>query len=227
MSKQSTQQIDCPNCKHVQNFTVLDSLNGDLDPNAKQKLLNGTLFKYKCEKCGYEADIVYNMLYHDMGHNTMVYFVQPEMVEETKFQMEYVQQMMGKFGNKAAALTPLMKKPRNRIVTDQNRLREKAIIFDAGLDDRVVEVVKLFCWFEITKQRKDIRDDSLYFYIDNKGNYKVETLGGAISCDVSKNMYNDIAVQFKTFIDIAGEDYIVDNNFAGNIFLAINKALKD
>jgi hypothetical protein len=70
---------------------VWDSLNSDLDPDAKQKLLDGTLFQYKCEKCGHEASVAYDILYHDMKNNTMVYLVEHSVVEETKKYMEMAQ----------------------------------------------------------------------------------------------------------------------------------------
>ena len=44
MSKERIQKITCPECGQEIEMVIWDSLNGDLDPEAKAQLLNGTLF---------------------------------------------------------------------------------------------------------------------------------------------------------------------------------------
>lgn len=63
-----------------------------------------------------------------MTNQVMVYFVDEESVEETLATMNEAEKKIN------------LEMPgyRKRIVTDQNALREKAIIFDQKLDDRVI-----------------------------------------------------------------------------------------
>ena len=44
MSMERKETVTCPECGQEQDFIVWHSLNGDLDPEAKQRLLDGTLF---------------------------------------------------------------------------------------------------------------------------------------------------------------------------------------
>lgn len=223
MSIHSMQSITCEECGHTQQFVIWETLNGDLNPDAKQLLLDGSLFNYKCEHCGYEANIIYNILYHDMSQNAMVFFVEDDNVDVAKEQIELARQATIKLNE---PITSNLKIPntRHRIVTSQNRLREKAIIFNAGLDDRVVEIVKLLCWVEIRKQFQDVRDDELYFLIKDD-NYMVVAPSKGISCNVPKEMYKNAKRQFGTLLNLIGDnEYIVNNNFAGMLFMIFNDA---
>lgn len=218
MSKHSWEKITCNKCGHKQDFLIWQSLNGDLDPKAKQQLIDGTFFRFKCDKCGEEANVVYDTLYHDMAHNTMVHLTGESRVQEVIAACETMKKRMGSVtGLSQIAQT------RTRVVTSQNRLREKAIIFEAGLDDRIVEIIKLYCWMKMVAQKKEIRDDSLYFYIDDKGEYKVEVIGGIASCDIPKEFYEQMKTQLMPILNAVGERYIVDNNFAGGVLIAMQK----
>lgn len=68
MSIERKEMIICPKCGHEQEFLVWQSLNGDINPEAKQQLIDGTLFHFECEKCGDKSNVDYSMLYHDMTH---------------------------------------------------------------------------------------------------------------------------------------------------------------
>ena len=56
-----------------------------------------------------------------------------------------------------------------RIVTSANQLVEKIQIFDAGKDDRVMELVKLLATDSILKNDPDIEFDELRFAVDDDG----------------------------------------------------------
>lgn len=83
MSRKRIKKITYPKCGHTQDYILWQSLNGDLNPEAKQELLNGTLFRFNCKNCGYESNVDYTILYHDMMHNAMVYYVDEDSVEQT------------------------------------------------------------------------------------------------------------------------------------------------
>ena len=75
MSMERKETITCPECGHTQDFIIWQTLNGDLDPEAKQQLLDGTLFRFECNKCGHKSNVDYGILYHDMMHQAMIYYV--------------------------------------------------------------------------------------------------------------------------------------------------------
>ena len=203
MSLENKEIIKCPECGKENEFIVWQSLNGDLDPEAKQKLLDGTLFQFKCSGCGYESNVSYPTLYHDMSNQLMIYFVKEEDVEETKKTFE----PNSEFGF-------VMEGYRRRIVIDQNSLREKAIIFENGLDDRVVEIIKLIYFSNLRQSQPDAKVDVAYFMVA-EGEYQIHFLGETpMTAVVDASLYEKVAHDFADKIENAEEDYIIDLGWA-------------
>ena len=50
MSLKNTQKIKCPDCGAEGEFTIWQSINTKLNPQAKEDLLSGKLFAYTCPK---------------------------------------------------------------------------------------------------------------------------------------------------------------------------------
>ena len=73
MSLRRKKTVACPKCNKESDYLFWESLNGDLDPEAKTQLIDGTFFQFKCPYCGHECKVDYGMLYHDMAHQTMIY----------------------------------------------------------------------------------------------------------------------------------------------------------
>ena len=74
MSSFRNVKITCPACNTEGSFTVWDSVNVDLDPELKSKVMDGSLFAWECPNCKKIFNAPYSFLYHDMTHNFMVYF---------------------------------------------------------------------------------------------------------------------------------------------------------
>jgi hypothetical protein len=74
MSSFRTIKITCPDCNTEGSYTVWDSVNVDLDPELKSKVMDGSLFTWVCPKCKKSYNAPYSFLYHDMTHNFMVQF---------------------------------------------------------------------------------------------------------------------------------------------------------
>ncbi|MBQ5813008.1 MAG: hypothetical protein IIW34_02515, partial [Clostridia bacterium] len=85
---------------------------------------------------------------------------------------------------------------RKRTVTDQNTLREKAIIFENGLDDRVVEIIKLMYLFDINESYPEANIIDVFFVVKD-GKYILEFLGNKMfSTEVSQEVYDGIKSDF-------------------------------
>ena len=67
-------KITCPACNTEGSYTVWDSVNVDLDPELKSKVMDGSLFIWVCPNCKKKFNAPYSFLYHDMAHNFKVYF---------------------------------------------------------------------------------------------------------------------------------------------------------
>jgi hypothetical protein len=133
MTMHSTSPVSCPACGREQAFDVWRTLNATLNPELRDRLLSGQLTAFTCDACGHRADVVYPLLYHDMQKQFMVWFVpgegQPESLDASLF---------GALGK------GLGQGYTYRLVRTRNELVEKIRIFEDGLDDRVVELLKAF-----------------------------------------------------------------------------------
>lgn len=171
MSMVKTTKISCPVCGKESDFTVWQSLNTALDPEAKQALLDGSLFRFVCPHCGHSGKVEYSMLYHDAEHQTMIYLTTPGEVDT-------VREALAKAD---AAMGPLLTGYRKRIVLDLETLREKQTILDLGLDDREVELIKLYI-YQIMEERTSTLSVEKILFQHKDGKFCLEFRGETSLC---------------------------------------------
>ena len=113
----------------------------------KGKLLSGELFIRECPHCGARNLVSFPLLYHDPQEHLMIWLSDGQAATEQRMR-EAVE---------AEDFAPYT----GRIVDTPGQLIEKIKIFDAGLDDRALEIAKF-----VTRQElaKDV--DLLFFGID-------------------------------------------------------------
>lgn len=128
MSKYNMEPIVCPVCKTEHKIKIWESLEASENEKQKEKILDNTFFMFDCKKCDYTAPLAYNFLYSDKKKNMMIWLI-PEATEEVLAKMEEAN--TGK-DNMIC-----------RVVETPNELKEKIMINDAGMDDRIVELFKL------------------------------------------------------------------------------------
>ncbi len=132
MAKPRTETFLCPACHKRSTITIQDTVSTSRTPAQAALLQAGALFRFTCPHCGEKHPVNYSIFYHDTAHKAMVCYVRPEAasVMEARF---------ASLEGKGASLTGY----HCRIVTSQEALREKAAIFACGLDDRVIECMKV------------------------------------------------------------------------------------
>jgi len=140
MSSPSPETVTCPKCNHQQKFVIWKSMNVTLDPELKAKFIDGTLTTFTCEACGAETGVNYGMLYHDMKHAIMINLCYGEPQEDL------------------SKMADLFKGYRVRMVGSRNELLEKILIFDAGLDDRMIELFKVFLMVMLSKENHEVEE---------------------------------------------------------------------
>ena len=202
MSKHHIEKVTCPSCHHEGEFELWDSINTVLDPEMKEKVLNQSIFLYACPNCGETFRLNYPTLYHQMEDLIMIYLVSESEVEKT-YEMFYGENALFDFRTK---------KYLARIVTSPNQLVEKIQIFDAGKDDRIMELVKLLAADSILKNDPDKEFDELRFAVDD-GTYILVIINkgeitGAVDID---NMYEFASSHCNDFKDLRDDDEIVIN----------------
>ena len=133
MTKLSTIVLACPECHAEQEFTIYDSVNVSLNPEAKKRLINGELMVFTCDACGCQVEMVYPILYHDMEKKLMIW-------------MEPDGQLTPAEHDKRRVLydTSLDDSYLYRIVSSREELVEKIMIFDDDLDDKPLEMLKYY-----------------------------------------------------------------------------------
>ena len=208
MSNKQKMNVTCPVCGTKGEASAWQTLNADLDPEAKEALLKGTLFQYRCPACGEVSALNYGLLYHDPTRRAMVYCVPEEEAEQARAEIRSAEGL----NELTAAAGKGMTK---RVVTSQNVLREKAAIFDCGLDDRVIELVKLFCGANAVRQYPDIRIEDVFF-LAGGGEYFLEFVSSPpLTAKVPRELYDRVRADFREQLDAAGSDELtVDRRWA-------------
>ena len=196
MSRVCNVEVICPSCGEKFNTALWESLNAYLNPAEKDLLLSGKFFFTVCPKCKAEHPFVYPMLYHDMANAAMVMLALNE--ENEKIYLNTL---------KTAEASPIMGSMATdgykfRFVKDQNELREKATIFDCGLDDRVIELIKTHHRAVFSKAHPNIKLDNILFYKDTSYKFVFFADNGSIyTSDFDKLFYDEIAKTRKNVID--------------------------
>ena len=142
MSKYHTTEVVCPACKKPYNIQIWDSVNAQLNPEKKEEILSNTFYKTICPHCNEETDCVYDFLYHDMNKKYMISMLQ-----------DYPQDMLKEITKSGYSL---------RKVDDINQLIEKIRIFDAGLNDIVVEIMK-----RVVSEINNLNSELLFCEVEN------------------------------------------------------------
>lgn len=135
MSQIGTITLNCPICKQDHNAKLWRRIDVAAEKDAKKKLLKGEFFDFICPDCGYVSELHYGSLYVDRGIRELIYLAEEKEAEPAAAE---------KAAEAAAEDLPFWKQGDSllRIVHSAEELREKLLIFDNGLDDRLVEICK-------------------------------------------------------------------------------------
>lgn len=134
--------VICPECGHEQDIKICPAVNVTTDPDMRAKVLSGELFLFKCDKCGFEGLAGFPFIYEDKQTNGGFLIYMEPGCEDRVVGIE-----MPDIADQIVYRDVPM-----RLVTEINSLKEKIFIFEAGLDDRVMELFKLLA---ITKLEGD------------------------------------------------------------------------
>ena len=145
MSTTETLEIACPTCGHGQNVPAMASANVQRFPAVRQQLIDGTFMRFACTACQLPFVVEREMLYTDLeGHLFIGVFPTARRGNATEFETVIESVYQETFVKEPpAALRAVLGELRRRIVFGYEELREKVMCFGAGLDDRLLEVLKV------------------------------------------------------------------------------------
>lgn len=149
MSTQTSKDVGCPHCGAAVKTEMWPGINAQDSPELRERLLDETLFDWTCPSCGYRARLLYPCLYHDRDRKFMVYLApggSPCELEAADVSEKF----------------PRLSSVKKRVVSTLPRLKEKILIFEAGLDDYAVELVKL-ALADVMNEKYGKQAESCYF----------------------------------------------------------------
>ncbi len=206
MNKSVDKKIPCPKCGHQQEFKLWTTIDIYSDPKMRDAVLSQSLFSYKCDGCGYAAPLNYPCVYND-PKNKLVFYVFPNYKDEHLQQLDNAQtQKMLDDGYVF------------RVVRSGNELAEKIVIFDHELDDRVIELCKLYMVRELKKQRSDFKVMSAYYNHGKEGHLVVvfDENGKGVTAPLPEDMYEKMKDSFASYLEDypSEEELVVDVQWA-------------
>lgn len=176
----------------------------------------------KCPKCGKESKFVMwssinTVLDPEMKKKVltgeifiMIYYVQDEEDYESACNMFSGEDMPEIFEDLMA------EKYLYRIVTSPGELREKIIIFDNGLDDRVIEIAKIFYIGQAKEQ--GIKVKHIFFDVSSEDKYMFiifDENGETKIASIEKELLEKIREEvLKDSPDIREDRFDIDENWA-------------
>lgn len=137
MTQSQTIDVTCQACGHVSPHDYQGVVEAATQPEMVDKLLEGTLFDHVCPQCGAVFGVAAPVLFRDDDRRLMINLA-PDLADTAEVEQLFETAGLGDsdLSYKDAGFTL-------RIVGDPNSLREKVLAFQCGLDDRVLEVLKL------------------------------------------------------------------------------------
>ncbi len=151
MTLSIVEEISCPECGHINNFKRYMSINVTHEPELKQKVFDKSLFLMTCEACNCVAQYEYDTLYNDQDKNLMIQLY----AGNQPIEMEFYELLNSKAADirRATGLDYSF-----RIVKTVDRLMETILIYDFGLDDRIVAMAR---YIMRTKREENIFFNSI------------------------------------------------------------------
>lgn len=211
MSRKRQITVTCPECKHESPFVIWDSINTTLNPEMKEAVLDKSAFLFECPECYKKTYVDYGFLYHQMDDKIMIHYANSDENAEEVYNMLT--------GNDPAGVMEDFRQHDYliRVVRSQNELIDKIRVFDAGLDDRIIEIFKLYVYVTFLKDNSDCREIETLFYRDDGKNYVQINADGKYQgiSEMQDDMYSRIADEYeKALPDIRKDGPYIDRQWA-------------
>ena len=132
MSLFKEEHLECPFCRKDVPFIMYNSINVGIHPEFKEKVLDWSLFQYQCPNCKKSDIVCYPVLYHDPENEIMIQVLwhEEEFGQPVEKELQTLIEIMGQ------------KNYRRREVFGYRELMEKICVFDDGLDDFSISLLK-------------------------------------------------------------------------------------
>ena len=183
MSQKKAYGIRCPKCQHEQTVELYESINVKQSPELKTLLLANQLNAVVCEQCKASFRVDKPLLYPDPARRQLIYLV--PMNEEASEDGER------QFTDSIRRLNGILPKgvdaPEVCLVLSRTELVERIFLFDAGLNERVIEYMKYMIYAKNLQKidpaqkvllfnAEDSTKDALCFVVQDVKTRKLEAM---------------------------------------------------
>lgn len=138
MSQRGKYNIHCPKCSHEQVTELYESINVQLSPELKQALLANQLNVVTCEDCGLSFRVDKTLLYNDPAKGLMIYLIPTPEGHFDQGERLFAESLKRLSEALPAGFNP----PGVSLVFNRFELVERIFLFDAGLNERIIEYIK-------------------------------------------------------------------------------------
>lgn len=160
--------VNCSKCGKPLTATMFHSVNSEYAEDIASQIISGKLFDVECPHCKFVSHLEYDMLYHDMLHEAMIWVLH----ENSENYASTIAELRS---------SQIFQYKTLRVVADMNALKEKVFCLEHGRDDRVIELCKVFAVHNWLYQHPDFAfrnafytvssDEELILIYDNNDNY--------------------------------------------------------
>lgn len=222
MSINIKQQVKCPNCGQMSEITVWQSITAE-DNDLKEDLLKGKINIFQCPSCSSAALMPTPLLYTDSAKKLMITFI-PCNDESEKYRLFDSVKTTSKESGELAGLDEY----NLRFVSSYNELLEKLLVFENGMHDKVIELLKLLVLMQDTENMPHrvcmfgkSENDEIEFMVQDKKENRLYTSRVPMSTyETVKEQLRQSGVKYKSF-----DWEMVDAEYASNLLYGMNNTL--
>lgn len=134
--------LSCSACGHAFPVELVSVVQMTRMPEARQQILDGTFQAFSCPSCGQATAIESSLVYTDLARGQYVAVESAAGLSWQAAEMRHQAVFDECFVNAPSIARELGRGVRKRVVFGFRALREKLVLWDAELDDYVIEAVK-------------------------------------------------------------------------------------
>lgn len=174
--------VTCAACGHKQSVLDVRQINAQKRPELKEKILQGTLFPMRCKHCGAALEQAERCLYIDPQRPLFIELSASGQALRLPEIQESLKGMHAVF----------------RLVRTPEDMAEKLRIFDSGLDDRAVEIIRLLMISQLSEKDPELLETRPVFAVA-AGEPQLSctcTDGTERVCPITNTLYQSIAGEY-------------------------------
>lgn len=220
MSFNTQHEIKCPHCGEVNTVTVWDCVTAKSDPDLKQDILKRKINIFNCPICENPSLIPSPLLYSDEDKKLMIYF-SPCTAEDKQRLFEQAKSVTK---NELKTIDGY----NLRFVTSYNELMEKILVFDAGLNDKVTEFLKMMILIQEPEKAENriamygkTENDYIEFMVQDKKDNQLYT------SHIPKSTYDEVEKELlHSGVKLKSFDWeIIDLDYSSRLLTGMNNNL--